>query len=239
MLGDMRAVLSLLVLAACGGAARPSPPSATSPSNEAHRPAAATTTPSCEEVVDHIMATSEVPADRHADDRAARLDDCETTAWSEAIRRCLLAAPDESSGLVCHLAGQVIHGDVVTVLPPELEAAFNLDVIASGAREHFDVHGSFPISATPLTPTTSCCSFADGLCPADGSLWTAAPWADLRFWILDAHRLRYSYQSDGTRFVATATGDGDCDGVVVTYALEGHIANGVLTLSGTSPRHED
>ncbi|CAN5907008.1 hypothetical protein BH11MYX3_BH11MYX3_41870 [soil metagenome] len=44
-------------------------------------------------------------------------------------------------------------------------------------------------------------------------------WAALHFQIDDPNRFRYSYESDGKTANASAIGDLDCDGVMITYKL--------------------
>jgi hypothetical protein len=48
----------------------------------------------------------------------------------------------------------------------------------------------------------------------------------MEFQIDEPFRYRYSYESDGQTFTATAVGDPDCDGKPGTYTLTGSVDNG-------------
>jgi hypothetical protein len=66
--------------------------------------------------------------------------------------------------------------------------------------------------------------------------WVQNPvWHALDFEIDEPSLFRYSYESDGKTFTAKAVGDLDCDGIEITYELNGKIdpatRNPVITLT--------
>ncbi len=234
----MRTVAALLLLAACGGSSSSSPAPGAPAQNEAPPTAVASTVPTCEEVVDRVMTLFPGPAE----DRAEGIAECESKPWTESLRRCVVAVQDQDDLFACLRAEGGFEdedpADATTAGAPN-EAEHNLEALKKGAKAYYLGNAAFPVGTMPLTPAASCCAFDRGLCPPDDRQWDVAAWPDLNFLISDAHRFRYSYQSDGNTFVATALGDADCDGVEVGYTLEGRTVNGTLQITLTKPTHED
>jgi hypothetical protein len=107
------------------------------------------------------------------------------------------------------------------------EARLQLNRITKLAKVYQVSKGTFPVGNAALTPATPCCDQPQHKCQVDPSQWKSGVWNDLEFEIDDAHLYRYSYESDGTTFTATAVGDLDCDRNVATYTARGKIANGM------------
>jgi type IV pilus assembly protein PilA len=111
------------------------------------------------------------------------------------------------------------------------EAAPNLKKIFDGAKGYFEkgatvtragvpVVVQFPGSAT-ITPSTKCCSNADGSGKCSGTNWDNATWSTIGFEISDPHHFQYLFLSANTgqssSFTAAAHADLDCDGAFSTY----------------------
>ncbi|NVB80327.1 MAG: hypothetical protein HOV81_18180 [Kofleriaceae bacterium] len=102
------------------------------------------------------------------------------------------------------------------------EAHLQLNKLAKSAKTEYAVNGEFPKGKVALPP--SCCE-SGGTC-SDAAVWQDPVWKALDFSIDEPHRFRYSYESDGKTFTATAVGDLDCDGNEVTYTLRGSSEQG-------------
>ena len=87
-------------------------------------------------------------------------------------------------------------------------------------------------AATPLKGTTGCCGATGAAqpnhCKADPAAWTGA-WPTLDFEIDEDTLFYYDYDGTATSFTAKATGDLDCDGSEIVYALTGSATNGSPT----------
>jgi hypothetical protein len=110
------------------------------------------------------------------------------------------------------------------------ESMIQLDKIGKRATIEHNMNGAFPIGSAPLTPATACCAQNFGgkrKCGPDPSQFATPVWRALDFQLDAPHYYQYTYEStDGQSFRATAVGDLDCDGVTVTYVLEGEIVDG-------------
>jgi type IV pilus assembly protein PilA len=99
--------------------------------------------------------------------------------------------------------------------------------------EHADSTGSilakqFPTAVTTAVPgTATCCSSVGGKCAPNNAYWTAATWSALNFSVDDPFYYSYAYQSSGTdtgsKFVAGAFGDLNCNTVTSTYERAGSV----------------
>lgn len=127
------------------------------------------------------------------------------------------------------------------------EAELLLNKIGKNAKRVFAETGSFPPGKSKqlpeFTPTlgAGCCGgkAADGAvinkCPTSTD-WAKDPvWTALDFTVDEPSNYRYSYESDGKTFKATAVGDVDCDGTEATYTLDGRVDNGNPTVNLTVP----
>lgn len=112
------------------------------------------------------------------------------------------------------------------------EAATQLMKLANHAKRVAAETGAFPKGTAPPTPAAPCCRGPNKHCPASPSLYAQSEvWKALDFHIDEPTLFQYEYAGspDGTRFVARAVGDLDCDGVEIEYVLHGE-------LNSTGPR---
>jgi prepilin-type N-terminal cleavage/methylation domain-containing protein len=72
-----------------------------------------------------------------------------------------------------------------------------------------------------------CCGLAGDKCPGNAARFNNATWTALNFSIPDPHNYSPAYDSDGTStgstFIATATGDLDCDNTLAEFKRVGGI----------------
>ncbi|MCW5805637.1 MAG: hypothetical protein KIT31_24920 [Deltaproteobacteria bacterium] len=123
------------------------------------------------------------------------------------------------------------------------EAVVQLQKIAAGAKAHFDAHAMFPIGTVGPSPAATCCTGAAGRCPLDAAAWSDRTWQALGFAMDEPHRFQYAYRSeDGNTYVATATGDLDCDTIAIEYKLYGSVdksGHNVITRIEEPPPNSD
>lgn len=100
--------------------------------------------------------------------------------------------------------------------------------------DHFDAEGKllpkqFPARAVaaPAESTKECGCMEGGRCPGGAAVWKHPAWAALQFSLSAPHLYmpRYSSQNTGKEatFIATATGDLDCNGSVATFSRDGKV----------------
>ena len=111
-----------------------------------------------------------------------------------------------------------------------IEAEVNLRAIGKAAKVAYIENATFPVGHADATPAASCCETPSKKC-LESSAWDREPWQSLDFGIYDPHYFRYTYDSDGKTFTATAIGDLDCDGSEVVFTLRGSIQDGNPILS--------
>jgi len=114
------------------------------------------------------------------------------------------------------------------------EAMVQLDKIGKRASEEYTTNATFPPAAAPLTPAQSCCAQNVGgkrKCLVTDVWTTTAEWRALDFSLDKEFYFQYSYTpgGGGTTFNALGIGDLDCDGVLVTYSMDGSALNGTPT----------
>ncbi len=116
------------------------------------------------------------------------------------------------------------------------EASIQLTALEKRLRAAAAADNALPKGKAPLTPATSCCGQPGNKC-SDPAAWQHPVWQALDFSIDDPHLFRYSYESDGTTFKATAVTDLDCDGIEIAYVLTGSVdADGHVTSQLTPPQ---
>lgn len=113
------------------------------------------------------------------------------------------------------------------------EATLQLNRIAKAARSALADAGGFPTGSAALTPEQPCCK-TGGTCRPNPGAWARPPWDDLSFSVDEPHRFQYTYEGTATSFVATAVGDPNCDGKVVTYELRGSVVDGNAMVTETT-----
>lgn len=111
------------------------------------------------------------------------------------------------------------------------EAVLQLNRLGKNAKVVFVETGAFPKGKVGPSPANECCygnpgTDTHGKCPVDAAVWKDPIWQALEFEIAEPSVYRYSYESDGKTFTATAVGDADCDMKLVTYTLAGSSEDG-------------
>ena len=98
--------------------------------------------------------------------------------------------------------------------------------------DHFRDDGTrlpkqFPVGAAPVEASVECGCMGGGQCPGGSRVWKDPTWTGLQFSMPGPHLYMPHYAASGTgrdaTFVAKATGDLDCDGVVATFERDGKI----------------
>jgi hypothetical protein len=130
------------------------------------------------------------------------------------------------------------------------EAQLHLDSIAKRAKAVYAETGKFPIGTSSVLPARNGDSQIAGGCCGSKSVgvdvdhkcavskdWASDPvWKALGFSIDDTGIYRYKYESaDGKTFVATATGDVDCDSQEAVFTAKGTVADGKPTVELVKP----
>ncbi len=117
------------------------------------------------------------------------------------------------------------------------EAEQLIKKIQDGARAYYynpsqpgltPVQKQFPgtVGLEGPTPAADCCADPSGAqkCSVDATAWNTPVWQALNFSVDDPHYYGYTYELvSNTDFIARATGDLDCDGVVATFEMAGGI----------------
>jgi len=233
---------ALIVLVACSS---PGPaPREPLPTNAVAEPAKPTGD-RCEQVIAKSRAVIKEIFERYVAktpteaDFKGMLETCrapeEDAAQKEELIACVLAAGDEQAIRTCWTKDLDV-ADAPTAQRPQRqsEAAINLNKIAKSAKTMFIVNATYPTGKAAVLPVGQCG------CPAKCSVtnaWRTDPvWTELDFEIVEETHYRYTYESDGQTFVATAIGDLDCDGNVATWTMTGTTVNGNPTATLTAPQ---
>jgi type IV pilus assembly protein PilA len=110
------------------------------------------------------------------------------------------------------------------------EAQLSLDLIRKSSKAGWAERSGFVVGTGGTLPAEPCCdtdqTTPEGKqrkCPVDSAGWAAdATWQELDFQIDSPNYFQYDYTSEaGEDFVATATGDLDCDTVSIVYEMDG------------------
>jgi type II secretory pathway pseudopilin PulG len=115
------------------------------------------------------------------------------------------------------------------------EAALQLNRLGKNAKVAFITTAEFPKGTAALTPAASCCGGPKNHCVSTPADWATPVWQALDFQLEQPSLFQYSYASDGATFTATAVGDLDCDGTMITYTLNGTADQGNPHLTLTEP----
>ena len=123
------------------------------------------------------------------------------------------------------------------------EAVLQLNKIGKAAKRVYSETSSYlkDIAATlPTKPDGTaggCCGGPNNRCPPDPAAFAIEPvWNKLDFQIDEPSLFYYDYSSSASNtFRALATGDLDCDGVEISFVLEGSAPNGVPLVTLTEP----
>lgn len=121
------------------------------------------------------------------------------------------------------------------------EAMLNLNAIEKAAGSEYAENATFPVFAQGLTPAAACCTVAGKKCLVNQADWAGVPaWDALKFEMTKPFYFQYSYTAAVSNvFAATAVGDLDCDGVSVTYTLNGDATTGSPTYNLVKPARAD
>ncbi|MGE0867460.1 MAG: hypothetical protein AB7P03_02780 [Kofleriaceae bacterium] len=141
----------------------------------------------------------------------------------DPITACVLAARDDAALRKC------FDEPVSRLDAARFEATNHLRIIGKILKAHAS-HGGFLTGSAGPTPPAPCCSQPDQQCIAKAEDWSGV-WNDLEFEADSPFRFQYSYTSDGKTFTATAVGDPECNGKVMTFQTTGKIENGVATIT--------
>jgi Tfp pilus assembly protein PilE len=117
------------------------------------------------------------------------------------------------------------------------EAELNLTALSKTADTIFAETSSYPQAVAPATPAVPCCDQPGRRCAVNQAEWHGVlAWDLLDFEMTQKFYFNYSYSSVApTAFQARAVGDLDCDGVTVTYILNGNGASGTPVSTLTRP----
>lgn len=166
-------------------------------------------------------------------DLAAFVDKCrkEPERKKDPIMACVLDAKDDAAVAACY--GSAL-GDYAKA-SKGTEGPLQLNKLGKNAKVAYATNAQFPVGKAGPTPATSCCAGPGGKCPITAD-WAASPiWSALDFQLDEPNLFQYMYESDGKTGTATAIGDLDCDGTMITYKLELSAADGNATMNIVAP----
>ncbi|HET9620188.1 MAG TPA: prepilin-type N-terminal cleavage/methylation domain-containing protein [Kofleriaceae bacterium] len=122
------------------------------------------------------------------------------------------------------------------------EASLQLNKIGKNAKRAYAETSAYVTGTAATLPTRpggpgGCCGGPNNHCAADPvSFANDVTWKQLDFQIDEPSLFYYSYNGvSGTEFHAKATGDLDCDGIEISYLLDGTAANGNPAVNLTEP----
>ena len=121
------------------------------------------------------------------------------------------------------------------------EAELNLNAIGKSADAEYSENASYPVQTSNVTPAQKCCDQNGKKCAVVQNEWNGnAAWDALGFEMTQPFYFQYSYTAaTSNQFQALAVGDLDCDGVAVTYTLNGDARNGSPTSTLIKPARAD
>lgn len=154
---------------------------------------------------------------------------------NDPVFRCVLDATGDEAVAACTTKA---FGDYMSK-SKAVEAKLNLNRLGKNLKALHADTGTFPVGKVGPTPAEPCCKGANGKC-APGPDWESNPvWQSVELSMRDPHLFQYTYESDGKTATATATGDLDCDGQMITYKLEMAIADDIATMNILEPTTPD
>ncbi|HEY0193890.1 MAG TPA: prepilin-type N-terminal cleavage/methylation domain-containing protein [Kofleriaceae bacterium] len=120
------------------------------------------------------------------------------------------------------------------------EAALQLNKIGKNSKRVYSETSSYVVGAGAQLPTKpgagGCCGGPNNHCDAvPASFATDATWKQLDFQIDEPSLFYYDYTGAAATFTAKATGYLDCDGIEITYTLNGSSVNGNPAVTLTEP----
>ena len=120
------------------------------------------------------------------------------------------------------------------------EASLQLNKIGKNSKRIYAETASFVVQngiQLPAKPGIGgCCGGPNNHClPVPASFVADSGWKALDFEIDEPSLFYYQYNGGTTTFLATATGDLDCDGTEIVYSLAGTAVNGEPAVILTEP----
>jgi prepilin-type N-terminal cleavage/methylation domain-containing protein len=121
------------------------------------------------------------------------------------------------------------------------EAVLQLNKIGKNAKRLYSETSSYTTPLVEELPHNAaevpgCCGNPNNHCPADPKAFVDSDgWKALDFQIDEPSLFVYNYSGEAATFVATATGDLDCDGTPITYSLKGTAVGGNPATTLTEP----
>jgi len=121
------------------------------------------------------------------------------------------------------------------------EAALQLNKIAKNNKVYFTTNADYAPSAVAVLPGADgqACAVANThkFAPVTQATWAADPgWAALDFQVDEANLFTYHYVRTSTAAAsATAVGDLDCDGTLITYTMDFVTDSGNVRATLTEP----
>ena len=208
--------VAILLLAACGGSSRP-PPS-TAPLDKTPPPVAKTI--DCNKLLDKVAPVFMEGQTLSPEEHSRAIASCQADVAknpSDPVMLCMMDAVDKEALTAC-----------LKLVPKstKTEAELVLNKIGKNSKVVFITNTEFVKGASKQLPDAPCCLGPNSKCPVTDQ-WAKDPvWAALDLEIDEPNRFQYSYIGDGQAFHAEAVGDLDCDGVMITYKLDGDAQDG-------------
>ncbi len=120
------------------------------------------------------------------------------------------------------------------------EAQLQLNKIMKNAKAAYNTDSTYSTQVAPTTPTATCCTQnfdSKKKCPAIAAEWQTPAWQSIDFQVDDPFYFQYAYTgtATGADYVATATGDLDCDGQPIVYTMTGASLGGNPSFILTAP----
>jgi prepilin-type N-terminal cleavage/methylation domain-containing protein len=122
------------------------------------------------------------------------------------------------------------------------EASLQLNKMGKNAKRTYGETAAYPTGTAAQLPTKpgagGCCGGTGGTnkCAAVPASFAAdAVWKLLDFQIDEPSLFYYNYTGTATTFTGTATGDLDCDGIEITFVINGTATNGNPSVTITEP----
>ena len=151
----------------------------------------------------------------------------------DPLLRCVDAAPDATAIKVCMEKQGAAEDDHHK--PKRIEAAIQLNKLGKNAKVVYLTNSEFTKGKAAKLPAKSCCGQPQNHCEVTDD-WTKDPvWQALDFQLDEPSLFQYTYESDGKTFHAEAIGDLDCDGIFITYKLDGTSDGGNPSVKLTAP----